>query len=180
MAEQVYEGTRSNTGLGNPGRASEEENTVVSNHISPYTQSRIVLIVDASNVARDGPAGRLSRLRVMLKQLDQIGVTSVLIADASLRHRIDDREGYEKLLQEGPVQQAPAGLPADLFIDSAAIEVSARGLKPYLLSNDIALSKSGHFAGTIKFMFIQLRSDELLITQPSIETLRQPVQEAAQ
>ena len=180
LAEQVYAGTRSNAGSGNPVRASEEENAVVSNHISPYAQSRIVLIADVSNVVREGPGGKLSRLRVMVRQLDELGIASVLIADASLRHRIDDREGYEKLLEEGSVRQAPAGFAADLFINRAAMEVSARGLKPYLLSNDIALSKSGHFIGTIKFMFIQLLSDELLITQPAIETLRQPVQEAAQ
>lgn len=180
MAEQSYGETRFSPGLGNPGRASEEEIAVVPNHISPYTQSRTVLIADVSNVVRDGPVGKLSRLRVMAKQLAEVGITSVLIADASLRHHIDDREGYEKLLQEGQVQQAPAGLPADLFIDRAAMEMSARGLKPYLVSNDIALSKSGHFTGTIRFMFIQLRSDELLITQPAIETLRQPVQGAIQ
>ena len=180
MAEQAYAGTRSNAGSGNPVRASEDEDTVASNRISPYTQSRIVLIADVSNVVREGPAGKLSRLRIMVRQLDEVGIASVLIADASLRHRIDDSEGYEKLLQEGSVRQAPAGFAADLFINRAAMEVSARGLKPYLLSNDITLSKSGHFAGTLKFMFIQLCGDELLITQPAIETLRQPVQEVVQ
>lgn len=180
MAEQAYDDTRSRSGLGDPGRASEEENTVASDQISPSTQSGIILIADVSNVVRGGRAGKLSRLRAMVRRLYEVGVTSVLIADASLRYHIDDREGYEKLLQEGSVQQAPAGFPADLFIDRTAMEVSARGLRPYLLSNDIALSKSGHFAGAIRFMFIQLRGDELLITQPAIETLRQSFWEAAQ
>ncbi|MGP8125824.1 MAG: hypothetical protein ACLQEQ_08200 [Nitrososphaerales archaeon] len=131
-----------------------------------------ILIMDVSNIVRDGLHGKLSRLKTMIDHFHSIGVVSIPIADASLRHHVDQPQRYEELLRSGSIVQAPAGMPADIFIDGTAVETSAKGFKPYLVSNDIALSKSGHLAGTIRFMFIPLDGKELLITEPSLETLR--------
>ena len=40
----------------------------------------------------------------------------VIIADASLRHDIDDKEKFEKLLESENVEEVPAGNDADHFI----------------------------------------------------------------
>jgi hypothetical protein len=53
------------------------------------------------------------------------------VADAALRHQIDDPAGYEKLVEAGSVKQAPAGTDADYFILSFAKELRAQ-----VVSND--------------------------------------------
>lgn len=55
----------------------------------------------------------------------------VIVVDAALRHQIDDRAGYERLVNEGTLRQAPAGTDADWFILSFARELDAR-----IVSND--------------------------------------------
>jgi len=58
-------------------------------------------------------------------------MTPILVADAALRHQIDDTEDYEALVQAGEIKQAPAGTDADYFILSFARELDAS-----VLSND--------------------------------------------
>jgi hypothetical protein len=53
------------------------------------------------------------------------------VADAALRHQIDDSAGYERLVEQGAVKQAPAGTDADYFILSFAKE-----LRAHIVSND--------------------------------------------
>src|SRR5438270_13489674 len=59
------------------------------------------------------------------------GFEPVVVVDAALRHQIDDRAGYEQLVDNGVVRQAPAGTDADYFILSFARELDAR-----IVSND--------------------------------------------
>ena len=59
------------------------------------------------------------------------GLTPILVADAALRHQIDDGDGYETLVKAGEIQQAPAGTDADYFILTFARELDAS-----VLSND--------------------------------------------
>ena len=53
------------------------------------------------------------------------------MVDAKLRHTIDDPKGYEAMVEEGRIRQAPAGTDADWFILSFARELDAR-----VVSND--------------------------------------------
>ena len=91
------------------------------------------VIVDASNVAHstEKEAPRLANVRLVRDYLTQEGLTPILVADAALRHQIDDAEGYEALVKLGEIQQAPAGTDADYFILSFARELNAS-----ILSND--------------------------------------------
>src|SRR5689334_8285606 len=74
-------------------------------------------IVDASNVAHAGEKGaRLATLLAVRDELKEEGFEPILIADAALRHQIDDRAGYERLVEAGELQQAPAGTDADYFV----------------------------------------------------------------
>jgi len=98
----------------------------------PRPQSERV-IVDASNVAHatEKNSARLTNVTLVRDHLTEDGLTPILVADAALRHQIDDAEGYEALVKAGEIQQAPAGTDADYFILSFARELGAS-----VLSND--------------------------------------------
>ncbi|PKL71115.1 MAG: Zc3h12a-like ribonuclease, partial [Methanobacteriales archaeon HGW-Methanobacteriales-2] len=92
------------------------------------------VIVDASNVAhygkKDGKPS-LSKLLKAVEALEKLGYHPILIADASLRHEIDEKEEFNKLLDEEKVHQVPAGTNADHYILNLAEEEDAK-----ILSND--------------------------------------------
>src|SRR5688572_32907718 len=75
------------------------------------------VIVDASNVAHatEKNTARLANVRLIRDHLTEDGMTPILVADAALRHQIDDTEAYEALVNAGEIQQAPAGTDADYF-----------------------------------------------------------------
>jgi len=92
------------------------------------------VIVDASNVAHFGKKeGKptLDNLFKSVQALEKLGYQPVLIADASLRHEIDDKEAFNKLIDDNKVQQVPAGTTADHYILKLAEEKDAK-----ILSND--------------------------------------------
>lgn len=97
------------------------------------TKKSRIAIVDGSNVAHstEGGAARLSNILVMRDKLTEKGWEPVVVVDAALRHQIDDRAGYEQMVDDGKVKQAPAGTDADYFILSFARELGAR-----VVSND--------------------------------------------
>jgi len=55
----------------------------------------------------------------------------IIIADASLRHKIDEKDTFEKLIDEGMVSQAPAKTAADEFIIGFAKQKLG-----YIVTND--------------------------------------------
>lgn len=91
------------------------------------------VLVDASNVAHstEGGEAKLSNIRLVEDKLREEGLEPIVVADAALRHQIDDKAAYEKLIDDGKVHQAPAGTDADYFILSFARELDAR-----ILTND--------------------------------------------
>jgi hypothetical protein len=100
------------------------------------------VIVDASNVAHSTEKNfaRLANVKLVRDRLTEDGLTPILVADAALRHQIDDAEGYEVLVKAGEIQQAPAGTDADYFILSFARELDAS-----VLSNDRFKERIGSF-----------------------------------
>jgi hypothetical protein len=92
-----------------------------------------VAIVDASNVAHssEGDAPRLENVRLVVEKLLEEGYEPIVVADAALRHQIDDRDGYEERVEAGKIRQAPSGTDADYFILSFARELDAA-----IVSND--------------------------------------------
>ena len=91
------------------------------------------VLVDASNVAHstEGGEARLRNIQLVQEKLREAGLEPIIVADAALRHQIDDKPAYETLIDEGKVHQAPAGTDADYFILSFAREMDAR-----ILTND--------------------------------------------
>ena len=101
------------------------------------------MLVDAANVAHstEGPTAKLSNIVLVMDKLREEGFRPLIVADAALRHQIDDKAAYEKLIEDGVVKQAPAGTDADYFILSFAREMHAR-----ILTNDRFRDRATEFA----------------------------------
>ena len=95
--------------------------------------SKPIVLVDGSNVAHstEGEKAQLANILAVREKMTEEGFEPVVVVDAALRHQIDDRAGYEQLVESGVVRQAPAGTDADYFILSFARELDAR-----IVSND--------------------------------------------
>ena len=91
------------------------------------------VIIDGSNVAHssEGERPMLENIRIIRAKLIAEGYDPVVLADAALRHQIDDGAGFEALVDDGTIKQAPAGTDADYFILSFARELDAN-----IVSND--------------------------------------------
>ena len=123
------------------GRRKEAPNGKRPPEVGPRPESERV-IVDASNIAHstEKESPRLTNVRLGPDRLTEQGLTPILVADAALRHQIDDGEGYEALVKSGEIQQAPAGTDADFFILTFARELGAA-----VLSNDRFKDRIEHF-----------------------------------
>jgi hypothetical protein len=89
--------------------------------------------VDGSNVAHstEGESPQVANLLIVREKLVEEGMKPIIVADAALRHQIDDSAKYERMIDDGMVRQAPAGTDADYFILSFA-----RELRASIVSND--------------------------------------------
>ncbi|HWK89386.1 MAG TPA: hypothetical protein VNP72_05300 [Longimicrobium sp.] len=103
---------------------------------------RPVALVDASNVAHstEGDEVRLQNIRLVVLKLREEGYEPIVVADAALRHQIDDKEGYERRIDEGKIKQAPAGTDADYFLLAFARELDA-----VIVSNDLFRDRAEAF-----------------------------------
>lgn len=92
-----------------------------------------LVLVDGSNVAHSSEGDRplLANIFAVRDKLREEGLEPIIVADAALRHQIDDTAAYEELVESGVVKQAPAGTDADYFILSFAEELGAS-----IVSND--------------------------------------------
>ena len=113
------------------------------------------VLVDASNVAHatEGDSPRLANIELVMHKLREEGFEPLIVADAALRHQIDERDAYERLVDEGVVHQAPAGTDADYFILSFAREMDA-----HILTNDRFRDRADEFSSErdriIRFMIV--------------------------
>ena len=92
-----------------------------------------IVLVDGSNVAHssEGDAPRLANILAVRDKLVEEGMEPIIVVDAALRHRIDDEKGFESLVDDGGIKQAPAGTDADYFLLEFAEEFDAS-----IVSND--------------------------------------------
>lgn len=120
-----------------------------------------VVLVDGSNVAYaiEGEPPRVANIVAIRDKLREEGFDPIVVADAALRHSIDDPQRYERLIDEGQVRQAPAGTDADYFILSFARELNAS-----IVSNDRFRDRIKQFPEArervIRFMIVQ---DEVVL-----------------
>lgn len=118
-----------------PGKAADSASQAPSPDAANGRQegeSNIVL-VDGSNVAHstEGEKPLVANLLAVRGKLAEEGLEPIIVADAALRHQIDDARRYEELIESGAVRQAPAGTDADYFILAFARELNAT-----IVSND--------------------------------------------
>ena len=94
---------------------------------------RTIVLVDGSNVAHssEGDRVRLANIIAVCDKLKEEGYEPLVLVDAALRHQIDDRATYERMVDAGEIRQAPAGTDADYFILAFARELDAS-----IVSND--------------------------------------------
>lgn len=163
------------------GARREMRETIENRKMNP------LLIVDASNVsfgtsyAKSRPM--LSTLRAVLAMLPTANLEVKVIADASLRHKIDSREDYERIIRSGEVIQAPAGRSADQFIAHLARKRMANHQRVYILTNDLLRQWSD--LESLRVTFLDVGGGEIIFDPPlealslnSIEcTLETPVSE---
>ena len=93
------------------------------------------VIIDAANVAHfhkeEGSKAKLKNITLAVKALEEGGHDFLIIADASLRHNIDDKETFVRLVNDGIIDEVPVGTIADHYILDLAYEEDAK-----VLSND--------------------------------------------
>ena len=96
-------------------------------------RSNRTVVVDGSNVAHstEGERVSLSNIVAVCDKLREEGYEPLVLTDAALRHQIDDRAEYERMIDAGLIRQAPAGTDADYFILAFARELDAS-----IVSND--------------------------------------------
>lgn len=129
------------------------------------------VLVDGSNVAHatEGGEARLENITLVMEKLREEGYEPRIVADAALRHQIDDRDAYERLIDDGIVHQAPAGTDADYFILSFARDMDAR-----ILTNDRFRDRAREFAKErdriIRFMIV----DGAVVLELRTKRRRQP------
>jgi hypothetical protein len=120
-----------------------------------------IALVDGSNVAHstEGGTALVANLLAIRAKLRAEGLDPIIVADAALRHQIDDARAYERLIDDGLVRQAPAGTDADYFILSFA-----RELRAYVVSNDRFRDRIKQFPEVrdrvIRYMIVQ---DEVVL-----------------
>lgn len=96
------------------------------------TGERRVALIDGANAAHaGGDEPRLGNIRLLRDRVAEEGFEPIVMTDAALRHRIDDADGYERMVSDGTIRQAPAGTDADYFILSFGREMDAA-----VVSND--------------------------------------------
>ena len=114
-----------------------------------------IALVDGSNVAHstEGEKPRLRNIELVARKLQDEGYEPIVVADAALRHQIDEERRYEGMIDEGRVRQAPAGTDADYFILSFARELDAA-----IVSNDRFRDRQDAFPDArdrmIRFMIV--------------------------
>ncbi|MGL6298287.1 MAG: NYN domain-containing protein [Methanobacteriaceae archaeon] len=92
------------------------------------------VIIDGSNLAHhnkgEGKA-KLNNIAIAVKKLEKDGEEFAIIADAPLKHEIDNKEDFEKLVENGDIIVVPRGTDADHFILNLASKENSK-----ILSND--------------------------------------------
>ena len=125
-----------------PDSAATESRPGTDDELPPGDRPPLALI-DGSNVAHatEGEAPRLANILLVRDKLAEQGFEPLIVADAALRHQIDNPESYERLVDDGTIHQAPAGTDADYFLLAFAKELGAT-----LVSNDRFRDRSRQFA----------------------------------
>jgi len=123
------------------------------------------VIIDASNLAHyqieEDSKPKLNNILSAVNILEKNGHEFVILADASLKHEIDDKKKYKILLEEKAIEEAPSGTDADHFILKLAEEENAK-----ILSNDYFREFNDEFKDiNSRRLPYSFKNDEIIIGQ---------------
>ena len=101
--------------------------------IKPTKRSNKIVVLDGSNIAYGSSDKAFAQnIKFMIDALKKKGfIKFIVIVDASLRHKIEDKRIYNELMKDGLIKQSPARTSADKFIIEYAKEKNA-----IIISND--------------------------------------------
>ncbi|MCL4328445.1 MAG: hypothetical protein M1151_06450 [Candidatus Thermoplasmatota archaeon] len=142
--------------------------------VSESKTAAAIILVDASNVAHGNSAGkhepRLENVLVTLSSLVNRGAKVITIADATLRHKIDQKDALEKMLDESDIMQVPAASSADDYIWEIAQFHQKRGSRVFIVTNDrfpITKATTPETKSIKRITFMLIEKD--VFFQPSLE-----------
>jgi len=147
---------------------------VTSTHCeSDIAQRPPLVLVDGSNAAYGGDGcPKLSRILAIHEELDSLGLRSITIVDASLRHRIDDPVALEKEIRAERIFQAPAGRQADEFLLQLGRKRQHDGYPVFILTNDrFPESDGGQVIPRIAFLLVPMDDSPLVVFSPPLESI---------
>ncbi len=155
---------------------NEKTQTIENVQTKAPEPAQVVILVDANNVAYGNSQGsKGAMLGNVIKALDILNGTGsriLAIADATLRHNIDDKDSFEKMMSNGQVMQVPAASSADDYIWEIAQHHLKKGNKVYIVTNDRfpitkATTAESKNIRRISFMFV----DSDIFFQPNLNDL---------
>jgi len=95
-----------------------------------------MMVVDLANILHqdrnENQELKVENIIKVHRAVFSMGYTPTMIADASTKHKMDDKSLYEELIENGIVVQSPAGTKADEYV----LEV-AKAEKSKFLTNDL-------------------------------------------
>ncbi|MCL5440160.1 MAG: hypothetical protein M1595_04570 [Candidatus Thermoplasmatota archaeon] len=132
-------------------------------------------IIDASNMAlslNDGK-GHLAIIRKGIDSLKRELPSSriIAIADASLKHRVDDKERFEDMLKCRDVYQVPAGTSADYYIEKVALKANEDLMKVLLVSNDQFKGRKIEKFERLKFLVVTINDSPEIFFYPDPKSI---------
>ncbi|HLH74702.1 MAG TPA: hypothetical protein VKX96_15550 [Chloroflexota bacterium] len=142
-----------------------------------FPDEGLKVLVDASNVAyenRNLPNAKPSveNILKMRERLEELGFCPFVIADASLRHWVDEPHRLNHLEQSGQIHQAPADTQADYFL----LSLAEHDYLP-IVSNDFYRDRIDEFPLAVKELRVpfMIADGQVVIDQ---ERLRRAVEVA--
>ena len=89
------------------------------------------VIIDAANVAHfhkeEGAKAKLKNITLAVKALEEGGHDFLIIADASLRHNIDDKETFVRLVEDGIIDDTDGGVDGQYWWGGTVNNISPNG-----------------------------------------------------
>lgn len=136
-------GNRENLGIENDQNRSVTKQFVEQLHNELRPLKRPLIIIDGSNVAHQGQ--RDPKIEFLSAVINEVRTTSsrmLVVVDANLRHKIDDKVKLEEMLREGVLYQSPPRVSADRIIIEMAAKENQKGNDVLVISNDLGIEKN--------------------------------------
>ena len=133
------------------------------------SSGQLVIVIDGSNIAYGGGSLKptAERLMRLMQKFESIDAETITVIDASLRHKVPDRDRLERMLEDFQVAQAPGGREADEFIIQLVNILTGRGHMVMVMTNDAGFERRLNGRGSrIAFMVVRIGDEEVFLMDP--------------